>query len=57
MGWAEDISTARSFSDLPEAARAYVRRLEELGGVPVTLVSVGPARDETVRREPVRVVA
>lgn len=55
-GWTEDISGARTFSDLPEAARAYVRRIEEIAGVPVTLVSVGPARDQTVR-EPVRVVA
>jgi adenylosuccinate synthase len=56
-GWAEDISGARSFAGLPEAAQAFVRRIEEITGVPVTLVSVGPERDQTVRREPVRVVA
>ncbi|MGH2783628.1 MAG: adenylosuccinate synthase, partial [Actinomycetota bacterium] len=56
-GWSDDISTARSFEDLPVEAREYVRRIEEVSGVPVTLVSVGPARDQTVRREPVRVVA
>jgi adenylosuccinate synthase len=56
-GWEGDISEARTFSDLPEQAQAYVRRVEELAGTPVTLVSVGPARDQTVRREPVRVVA
>jgi adenylosuccinate synthase len=56
-GWAEDISGARSFKELPEAAQAYVRRIEEIAGVPVTLVGVGPERGQTVRREPVRVVA
>jgi adenylosuccinate synthase len=56
-GWQADISGARTFGDLPDACQAYVRRIEELSGVPVTLVSVGPARDQTVRREPVRVGA
>ena len=42
---------------LPEAAQAYIRRIEELAGTPVTLVSVGPSRDQTVRREPIRVGA
>jgi adenylosuccinate synthase len=54
-GWSEDISGARSFEDLPVEAREYVRRIEEVSGVPVTLVSVGPSRDQTVRREPVPV--
>jgi adenylosuccinate synthase len=56
-GWEDDLSAARTFDELPEAARAYVRRVEELTGVPVTLVSVGPARHQTVRREPVAVGA
>ncbi len=54
-GWSDDISGARSFEDLPVEAREYVRRIEEVSGVPVTLVSVGPSRDQTVRREPVPV--
>jgi adenylosuccinate synthase len=57
QGWDEDISGARMFGDLPDACQAYVHRIEEMSGVPVTLVSVGPARDQTVRREPVRVGA
>ena len=48
-GWSEDISAARSFEDLPAAARAYVRRLEELAGVPVSAIGVGPGRDQTLR--------
>jgi len=50
-GWRGDISRARTFSDLPAPAQAYVRRIEELGGVPATWVSVGPAREQTVVRE------
>jgi adenylosuccinate synthase len=56
-GWDGDISGARSFDELPAEARDYIRRVEEVSGVPVTLVSVGPARDQTVRREPVGVGA
>jgi adenylosuccinate synthase len=46
-GWNEDISGVRSFDGLPDTARAYVRRVEELAGVPVTMVSVGPDRAAT----------
>ncbi len=56
-GWDADITEARTFTELPEQAQAYVRRIEELAGTPVTLVSVGPSRDQTVRREPIRVGA
>jgi adenylosuccinate synthase len=51
-GWSEDISTARRFADLPEAAQAYVRFLEELGGVPIRQVSVGPDREQTLSVTP-----
>jgi adenylosuccinate synthase len=47
-GWQSDISGAKSFTDLPEKARAYVKRLEELVGCPIVLVSIGPRRDETI---------
>jgi adenylosuccinate synthase len=49
-GWPEDIQGAAVWGDLPEAARAYVLRLEELAGVPVSLVSVGPDRRQTLFR-------
>ena len=49
-GWKEDISAARAFDDLPQAARAYVARIEELAGVPATLISVGPEREQTICR-------
>ena len=47
-GWTEDITGARSMTDLPKNARDYVARVEELSGAPVVLVSVGPRRDETI---------
>jgi adenylosuccinate synthase len=47
-GWGEEITGATAFHDLPVAAQAYVRRLEELGGVPVSVVSVGPAREQSL---------
>jgi adenylosuccinate synthase len=51
-GWTEDISKARALEDLPAAARAYIVRLEELVGVPVGIVSVGPGRDATITLRP-----
>ncbi|MBU1866437.1 MAG: adenylosuccinate synthetase, partial [Actinobacteria bacterium] len=46
-GWDEDISGVRSLDDLPKAARDYLARIEELAGVPVSMVSVGPDREAT----------
>lgn len=47
-GWKSDIRNARSMSDLPENCRRYINRLEELTGVPIRFVSVGPAREQTI---------
>ena len=47
-GWPEEIHGARTPDDLPANARAYVAALEALAGVPITLVSVGPERTQTV---------
>jgi adenylosuccinate synthase len=47
-GWLEEIDDARTFEDLPKGARGYVRRIEELVGVPVSVVSVGPAREQSL---------
>jgi adenylosuccinate synthase len=51
-GWWEDISQARSVEDLPAAARAYIRTVEELCGAPVSAVGVGPRRDQTLQIRP-----
>ncbi len=48
-GWRTDLTGATATADLPERARSYVSRLAELAGVPVSLVGVGPGRDQFVR--------
>lgn len=50
-GWSESVSGARQLADLPPAAQDYIRRVEELSGLPVTLVSVGPERNQIIRRD------
>ena len=52
-GWSEPTKGIRRFSDLPENARRYVARLEEVSGVPAGLVSTGSDRDDTILREDV----
>jgi len=47
-GWDEDISGARKLADLPRATRAYVDRVQELSGVRISAIGVGPGRDQTV---------
>lgn len=49
-GWKEDITQVRRFEDLPQAAKNYIRRIEELSGVPATIVAVGPGREQTIVR-------
>jgi adenylosuccinate synthase len=49
-GWQTDITGARSFAELPQEAQTYVSRLEELTGVPITILAVGPGRDQTIKR-------
>jgi adenylosuccinate synthase len=47
-GWMQPTTQARSFEDLPDTAQAYVRWVERFVGVPVSMVSVGPARSEII---------
>ena len=47
-GWTEDITGARTRDDLPPAAREYVARVEEWVGVPITLIGVGPEREQAI---------
>ena len=47
-GWRTDISAVRRRADLPANARRYVDRLSELLGLPVSVVSVGPDREQTI---------
>jgi adenylosuccinate synthase len=50
-GWNEDISDIRSYDKLPAELREYINFIEEETGIPVTIVSVGPDRSETIIRK------
>lgn len=47
-GWKEDISGCKNYEELPEAAKAYVKKVEELTGTKVGIISVGPDRTQTI---------
>ena len=47
-GWKKSTQSAKRLSDLPAAARSYVRAIAELTGAPLRIVSVGPTRNETI---------
>jgi adenylosuccinate synthase len=47
-GWQEEIGDARNIDDLPKAACDYIKRIEDITETPAVIISVGPARDETL---------
>lgn len=47
-GWTEDITDIRNADELPENVRNYLNRIEQLCGVPIDIISVGPGRHETI---------
>jgi adenylosuccinate synthase len=47
-GWKTDISGCRSFAALPDACQAYIRKLEEAIGASITIISVGPEREQII---------
>jgi adenylosuccinate synthase len=47
-GWQEDISGVRKIEDLPQNAKNYLSRIEELTETPINIISVGPGRDQTI---------
>lgn len=47
-GWSESTIGITKFEDLPENAKIYIKRIEELVGCPVDIISTGPDRDETI---------
>lgn len=51
-GWQQDTSECRAFRDLPLNAQKYILRLEELVGMPISIVAVGAARESTIVRTP-----
>ncbi|AKB17454.1 MULTISPECIES: adenylosuccinate synthase [unclassified Methanosarcina] len=50
-GWKDELTEVKAYGELPENARNYVRRLEELMKVPVNYISVGPGRAQTFKKE------
>ena len=50
-GWSGEISNCRNFSELPTEAQTYVKRIEQLIGVPIKIVSIGPERSATLMRD------
>ena len=48
QGWGEDITGIRKYEDLPLNARKYLERLEEILDTPISIVSVGPDREQTI---------
>ena len=51
-GWKEDITGVRRLDDLPLEAQHYVERITQLTGIPLTLFSVGPDREQTIQVRP-----
>ena len=49
-GWGTDISKVTDYEDLPKAAKQYVEYVEDVAGIPVTMVSVGPSRAATLHK-------
>jgi adenylosuccinate synthase len=47
-GWNESTIGAKTLDELPQAARNYIKRLEELTGAPIDIISTGPDRIETI---------
>ncbi len=47
-GWSESTLGIREYGDLPESAKAYLKRIEALCGVPIDIISTGPDREETI---------
>ncbi|MBE6050552.1 MAG: adenylosuccinate synthase [Clostridium sp.] len=48
-GWDDSVAEARSYDELPENAKKYLKRIEEFTGTKISIVSVGPKRDQTMR--------
>lgn len=52
-GWSESTLGIQSFEELPAAAQAYIKRIEELVGAPIDIISTGPDRNETIIQRPI----
>jgi adenylosuccinate synthase len=50
-GWDDEITSVENFEDLPENARNYIQRVEEVIGIPIDIIGVGPKRGQTIFRK------
>ena len=50
-GWDEDITKISKYEDLPQNAKNYINKIEEILNIPITIVSVGPDREQTILRK------
>jgi adenylosuccinate synthase len=50
-GWSEDITACDTYESLPQAAKDYIKRIEEIVEIPVKIISVGPKRSQTIIRD------
>ena len=48
--WTDDLTGMREYNELPETLKSYVEYIEEMVGIPITIVSVGPDRTQTLRK-------
>ena len=48
--WTDDLTGMREYNELPETLKSYVEYIEEKVGIPITIVSVGPDRTQTLRK-------
>jgi adenylosuccinate synthase len=55
-GWSQPTKGVRRFNDLPENAKRYIARLEEVSGVPAAIVSTGSERNDTIIRDDINVL-
>ena len=53
-GWDVDVSMLRNWRNLPDEAQDYIKAIEKVAGVPVTIISVGPERDQVIIRNPLK---
>jgi adenylosuccinate synthase len=49
-GWDDDLTSIRNYGQLPAAARAYVEKVESAIGIPITMIGIGPKRDQIIER-------
>ena len=50
-GWEGDLSLCKTYDELPENAKSYIKKVEQIVGIPVTIIGVGPKRSQTIFRE------